>query len=65
MDRLLLRIRHWGNDGAVTNARAELIRVRDREVAAIVVARRVLDRDAIRVAASLFAAPQRRTRPAA
>jgi hypothetical protein len=65
MDRLLLRMRRWGNDGAVTNARAELIRARDREVAATVLARRVLDRDARRVAASLFAAPRNRTQPAA
>ncbi len=59
MGRLLLRMRRWGNDGAVRNARNELIRVRDREVAATVVARRVDDRDTTRVAASLFAAPRR------
>jgi hypothetical protein len=64
MGRLLLRMRRWGNDGALTNARTELIRVHDQEVAATVVARRVFDRDASRVAASLFAAPHPR-RPAA
>jgi hypothetical protein len=48
MDRLLLRMRRWGNDGAVTNARAELIRAREREVAATIVARRVVARDTSR-----------------
>jgi hypothetical protein len=57
MERLLLRMRRWGNDGAVTNARRELIRVHDEHIAATVVARRVFDRDTTRVAASLFAAP--------
>jgi hypothetical protein len=64
MDRLLLRMRRWGNDGAVTNARRELIRVHDEHVTATVVARRVFDRDTTRVAASLYAAP-RTTRSAA
>ena len=64
MERLLLRMRRWGNDGAVTTARNELIRVHDQEVAATIVARRVFARDAMRVAASLFAAP-RTTRTAA
>jgi hypothetical protein len=64
MERLLLRMRRWGNDGAVSNARNELIRAHDREVTATVVARRVFDRDTRRVAASLFAAP-RADRPAA
>jgi hypothetical protein len=50
MDRWLLRMRRWGNDGAVTNARAELIRAHDLEVAATVVARRVLARDVRRAA---------------
>jgi hypothetical protein len=44
-------MRRWGNDGAVTNARRELIRVHDQEVAATVVARRVLRRDQERPAA--------------
>ncbi|MBV9952038.1 MAG: hypothetical protein JO291_08815 [Acidimicrobiia bacterium] len=48
MDRLLLRMRRWGNDGAVVNARAELIRARERQAAATIVARRVVARDAVR-----------------
>ena len=60
MGRLLLRMRRWGNDGALTNVRTELIRFHDQQVAASVLARRVQDRDAPRVAASLFAAPHRR-----
>ena len=48
MERLLLRMRRWGNEGAVTNARIELIRAHDMEVAASVVARRVGQRDTLR-----------------
>ena len=64
MERLLLRMRRWGNDGAVTNARTELIRAHDEQVAARVVARRVSGRDAARVAACLLAAPGTRRRAA-
>jgi hypothetical protein len=51
MERLLLHMRRWGNDGAVSNAWNELIRVHDQEVTATVVARRVLRRDEARPAA--------------
>ena len=41
----MLRMRRWGNGGAVSNARTELTRAHDQQVAASVVARRVEDRE--------------------
>jgi hypothetical protein len=57
MEHLLLRMRRWGNDGAVTNARRELIRAHDDQVAARVVARRVQFRDRTRLDAARRAQP--------
>jgi len=46
MERLLFLVRLWGNIGAVSNARDELILAHDRAVTARVLARRVEQREA-------------------
>ena len=56
MNRLLILVRRWGNDGAVTNARTELVLADDNARVSTYVGARVHDRDVARVAASLMPA---------
>ena len=62
MERLIHFMRRWGNDGAVENARTELVLVDTNARTASFLALRVRDRDTARAAASLL--PTRGSRAA-
>lgn len=58
MNRLTIFMRRWGNDGAVANARTELVHVDDEMRTAMSVEQRVRHRDTAIAAGSLI--PSRR-----
>ena len=62
MNRLMLIMRRWGNDGAVANAHTELVLADDQALVATTVEMRVRHRDTARAAASLL--PTRGSRAA-